>query len=154
MQKTVEWHVTSLALNEKLWRSALNGVQPDPVAGIRHAPITGDPLWRLHVAEIATRVNSHYHSSGAETYEVVAGHGLLHCGQIEGTPASLSIKWDSPIEVKTGDAFSIPANCVHQLERNSNDLLIILFACPDDHLSADRHLVEDSPYLQKHEHLR
>lgn len=72
-----------LEISESEWRQALNASQFDKVAGIKHAKLHGTPEWRYHVAEIATRVNCHYHRHGEEVYEVVEGAGILHFGAVK-----------------------------------------------------------------------
>ncbi len=200
-----------LEISESEWRQALSKSQFDKVSGIKHAKLHGTPEWRYHVAEIATRVNCHYHRHGEEIYEVVEGAGMLHFGAVEtrtakgshgktlndpsgfseseaistackaincathlaagpGTlPAAglatlnvssevlqeaieeleseVSVVWQKPLAVKAGDSFVIPEGFAHQLVRDGESPLTIIFACPDSHLGDDRFLLPDSPHI-------
>lgn len=72
-----------LDISESEWRQALSKSQFDKAAGIKHAKLHGSPEWRYHVAEIASKVNCHYHRHGEEVYEVVEGSGILYFGAVE-----------------------------------------------------------------------
>ena len=131
------------------WESALKKAEPDPAVGIRHAALSGDVNYRVHVARIPRQVGCHFHQHGCETYEVVQGKGVLHFGKVSQSDDGTSIEWNSPVEVFTGDCFLIPEGYAHQLQKHGNEELTILFACPDSHINdeEDRYHLEDSPYL-------
>lgn len=201
-----------LEISESEWRQALSTSQFDKEAGIKHAKLHGTPEWRYHVAEIASRVNCHYHRHGEEVYEVVEGAGILHFGAVENRvcdgrhskiavdqaglseseaistackvinsavhlaagPGTLptaglaalhvssevlkeaieelesetSVAWQQPLRVKAGDSFVIPQSFAHQLVRDGESPLTIIFACPDSHLNEDRFLLPDSPLIE------
>ena len=137
---------------EAVWRAALEKVELDPKANIKHAVLDGGtPSSRHHVALIPNYVGSHYHRVGDETYEIKQGNGRLHYGLVtENADGSVaSIDWQTR-DVITGDSFVIPPGYAHQLENlGRTPPLVIIFSCPDSHLndSQDRHFVEKSPFL-------
>ncbi|MGB3300538.1 MAG: hypothetical protein WBA76_19925, partial [Phormidesmis sp.] len=124
-----------------------------PAVGIRHAALSGDEGWRIHVAAIPKQVGCHYHQQGDETYEVVQGEGTLHFGKVvaQGVNSAdlQTVEWASPLKVAAGDCFVIPEGYAHQLKRRGAEDLTILFACPDAHIddAGDRHHLADSPNL-------
>jgi mannose-6-phosphate isomerase-like protein (cupin superfamily) len=140
-----------LAVAEQDWRAALSGAEPDLAVGIRHAVVSGDSAYRIHVAAIPRQVGCHFHAVGNEVYEVVEGAGCLHFGKVINSTAPFEVKWERPVKVAKGDNFVIPEGYAHQLQKQGEGDLTILFACPDSHLdnSVDRTLLPDSPSLQK-----
>lgn len=130
--------VKSFAVAEDIWRESLENALPDPVAQIRHAVVGGEAAWRVHVAEIQCKVACHAHFAGEEQYEIVSGAGKLHYGPVITSAGAFQINWQKPLAVKAGDTFLIPEGYAHQLVREGNVPLIILFACPDSHLGNDR----------------
>ena len=141
----VEQGFSWIGIKESIWREALERAVPDPSVGIRHAQISGNEDYRIHVASIPEQVGCHYHSTGDEVYSVVEGSGILTVGTVidgEVPPT----EWRS-LFVTKGDSFVIPENCAHQLRRSGLEDLTILFGCPDAHLSDvhDRHHLPDSP---------
>ncbi len=130
-------------LPESEWQAALNKAQADQIAGIRHAELSGDPTWRLHVAEISSKVNCHVHLHGHEKYEIVSGTGVLFSGPVEKTDDEdgFVVLSADLLSVKAGDSFVVPESFAHQLTKTGSQPLIIIFACPDTHLANDRHLL-------------
>ncbi len=135
--------VMSFAVEEEIWRKALENALPDPVARIRHAIIEGEASWRVHVAEIQHKVACHVHFVGEEQYEVVSGSGKLHYGPVLSNPSGHKIQWQKLLAVTAGDTFIIPEGFAHQLVLDGPAPLIILFACPDSHLGNDRTVFAD-----------
>lgn len=148
-------------IDARVWRQALSSCRLDKLAGIRHAELHGTPEMRLHVAEISTRVNCHYHRHGEELYQVVEGAGILHFGAVEhrvcddnhgkiafDKGSEILVAWQQPLRVKAGDSFVIPEGFAHQLVRDGDAPLTIIFACPDSHLADDRFLLPDSPLIE------
>ena len=137
----------ALGIAEHAWREALAKAIPDPVVGIRHAPIKGDASYRFHVAAIPTQVGCHFHADGDEDYAVVAGSGTLHWGKPVKSDGGYAVQWGKPIDVSTGDSFVIPEGYAHQLRKRGADDLVILFACPDSHLddTKDRTMLPSAP---------
>jgi mannose-6-phosphate isomerase-like protein (cupin superfamily) len=138
-----------LGVLEPDWRAALSGAKLDSAVGIRHAVVSGDADFRIHVAAIARHVGCHFHAVGDEVYEVVEGAGCLHYGKVMNDSAPFAIAWEAPIMVAKGDNFVIPEGYAHQLQKQGEGDLTILFACPDSHLddAVDRTLLPDSPSL-------
>ena len=84
-------------------------------------------------------------NKGNEYYSVVEGLACMHFGKV--AKNSLVEKWHK-LNVKAGDAFKIPEGYAHQLRNlEQGRALIILFGCPDSHLSddEDRYLLADAP---------
>ncbi|GLQ96925.1 cupin domain-containing protein [Dyella mobilis] len=77
------------------------------------------------------KISPHYHQSGHETYLILQGRGLIHT-------RSLDDKQMQSRRVQRGSIFDIPPNTVHQLENDSNDVLILVFTCKPSHLGEDR----------------
>lgn len=130
-------------VEEKIWKNALAAATLDETAGIRHAAISGDPALRLHVAEILDRVNCHVHLEGNENYQIIQGEAVLHYGGGEFFNGIFKFSEKNELKVSSCDCFVIPPGCAHQLVRSGSEKLIILFSCPDSHLSHDRYLLPD-----------
>ena len=137
----------SLGIAESAWREALAKAVPDPIVGIRHAPIKGDTSYRFHVAAIPTQVGCHFHAHGNEDYAVVSGSGTLYWGKPVRGSDGYSVQWGKPVDVTTGDSFVIPEGYAHQLRKRGAGDLVILFACPDSHLddTKDRTMLPSAP---------
>lgn len=122
---------------------ALQRSVPDREAHIRHARLNDSHDWGLHVSEIFDRVACHVHFSGAEVYEIICGTGVIYSGQV--TVRGNEYEVEQPVKtiVGPGDVFKIPEGVAHQLVRKSEEPLIIIFACPDDHLGPDRRILPD-----------
>ena len=137
----------ALGISSDNWKSALLQAQLDPVVGIRHAALSGDAQYRLHVAAIPTQVGCHFHLKGDEDYAIVSGQGTLHWGKVRSQNGVHEITWETPLDVQVGDRFVIPAGYAHQLRKRGHDELVIVFGCPDSHLdnTKDRTLLSDAP---------
>jgi mannose-6-phosphate isomerase-like protein (cupin superfamily) len=128
---------------QNTWREALAKAKPDPVAKIKHAELGGDSSWRVHVAEVGEKVACHVHFEGHEIYEIVSGRGVMLSSPVEKNGSVCSgVRCDS-LPVRAGDVFSVPEGFAHQLVRDGDDPLIILFACSDNHLGDDRMVLPD-----------
>lgn len=112
----------------------------DKGAGIKVVKITGDEKISVFAAEITagTELTPHYHNIGIEIYQVFDGSGIMKVGSVNGD----SLFWEDIIEVSTGDSFYIPEGKVHQILNNSDKDLIMLFTCPENHLSSDRFFIK------------
>ena len=139
------------SLPREAWSEVVAHAPPDPIAGIRHAVLTGTAEDRVYVASIPSHVNCHVHRHGDETYAVVSGRGRLHWGRVDKEPVDgkYIVHWEAPEDVETGDSFTIPEGYAHQLERRGDEELVILFGCPDSHLAndQDRTMLDNSPKL-------
>jgi len=127
----------------EILQESLAKAEPDKIANIRHAQLTGDALWRLHVAEIADKVACHMHGSGCEVYEIVSGLGTLYSGPVARSEPRTGLLQSHSLKVASGDVFIVPQGYAHQLVRTGNEPLIIIFACPDSHLAEDRLVMPD-----------
>jgi len=139
----------TLGVREPDWRGALATAKADSAVGIRHAEISGDSNYRVHVAAIPDQVGCHVHRIGDEDYAVVEGEGDLHFGRTTQGPRGLVVEdknWRE-VEVTAGDSFVIPEGYAHQLRKKGSGDLTILCGCPDSHLNddEDRTMLPDAP---------
>ncbi|NCB40589.1 MAG: hypothetical protein EOM80_17655 [Erysipelotrichia bacterium] len=130
-------------ISEGVWREALARAELDQIAGIRHVDLGGDASWRLHIAEIADKVACHVHTAGVEIYEILAGEGNLFSGPVDKIGGEYCSRRCDELSVKSGDVFNVPEGYAHQLVRKSAEPLVIIFACPDSHLTSDRIILPD-----------
>ena len=119
--------------------SALIQAPVDPDAGIRLIKMTGDTAISIYAAEIDpnTELLPHYHLKGIETYQVLAGKGLMKTGELKGE----SFEWTNSFEAIEGDCFSIPEKVVHQIINHMDEKLRLIFSCPESHVGSDRYFV-------------
>ena len=138
---------SSLAATNAPWREKLASATADEIVGIKHAAVGGDEKWREHVASIPKRVGCHFHKHGGEDYSIVQGSGVMHFGKVETIDGEPTVTSWLKLEVKTGDAFTIPEGYAHQLVSTGEKELVIVFACPDSHLndSQDRTILANAP---------
>lgn len=117
-------------------REIVKDAPMDKSAGIKVVKITGDEKISVFAAEIApgTELKPHYHNIGIEIYQVFEGSGIMKVGSVNGK----TVGWEDVLEVSTGDFFYIPEGKAHQIVNNTNEALIMLFTCPENHLSDDR----------------
>ncbi len=118
----------------------------DEKVGIRHIQIEAGKRWGYHVAEVASVVNPHVHMKGLELYYVLRGKGKMHTGQVSPEEGDYVADWTNAIDAKEGDAFAIPGGYAHSLENTGKEPIVIMFRCPDDHLTdKDRFMVKNRP---------
>ena len=122
--------------------TALLDALPDPAVGISLAHLAGDKLFSVYGTEISprSRLTAHFHRQGEEFYQVIEGKGVMLLGDAEPND---SYSKGTTAEISKGDIFIIPALTVHQLINPGPDPLIMLFSCPQSHISTDRYLVGD-----------
>lgn len=114
----------------------------DPEVGIKRIALVDGEQFGYHVAEIQTHVNAHVHRQGDETYHILKGRGEIHVGPVTlADNHPLTVEWESPITVVTGDVFNIPQGYAHCLKNVGPDPLVIIFVCPPEHLTTDRYIV-------------
>jgi len=120
---------------------ALKVAKKDEAVGIRSIRLSGDDDFAVYGAQIdgLKRIGAHYHTKGNEIYQVIDGEGKMHIGNPK---EDGKVEWLEPLEVKTGDCFTIYEGQVHQLENIAPEDLIIIFACPYSHISTDRIVVQ------------
>ncbi|PHV11916.1 cupin domain-containing protein [Chitinimonas sp. BJB300] len=117
------------------WLSILASSQYDPVAGIKIAKLSGDHLFSTYLTEIdpGKFVNPHFHKHGNEHYHIIQGQG-----KIELTDALTGIS--STRTVEAFSSFVVEENVIHSLTNIGDAPLILMFSCPEAHLTDDRHL--------------
>jgi mannose-6-phosphate isomerase-like protein (cupin superfamily) len=114
----------------------------DSSVGIAHAALAGDADFRLHITKLlpGAKVKAHRHLQGEELYIISSGSGTLYTGMVSEEGREV---WNEPIAVQDGDSFSISAKMLHQLHNTGEVPLVLIFCCPDSHLSIDREVVAD-----------
>lgn len=120
-------------------QNELADVPVNAQSGIKLVKMTGDEHISVYAAEILpkTRLNPHYHLKGIETYQVLQGKGLMKIGRlVNGSPI-----WDETFEAVEGDFFSILENQVHQISNETEQILKMIFSCPESHVGDDRHFI-------------
>ena len=87
--------------------------------------------------EAKSKVSCHAHMAGEEWYIILSGAGIIHLADINNEEAT-NIRH---FNVSAGDVFCIQPKIAHQLVATSQ--LDLLFLCPAEHLSTDRHIYPD-----------
>jgi mannose-6-phosphate isomerase-like protein (cupin superfamily) len=115
----------------------LETARTDPVVGIRIVKVTGDENYGLYVAELLPHcsVTAHYHKTSSEIYQIIHGEGIIHTGLPSGND---SVNWNRPVNLKSGDCFTVPEGQVHQLENTGREPMVACFVCPAAHIGRDR----------------
>lgn len=129
------------SLEIKNLRTEVNKGKKDSVVGISLAHLAGTDDFSLYCTEISPnkRVGAHYHTKGTEFYQIINGEGNIYVG----TPlTSGAVDWDKPTKVAKGDFFMIDEGQVHQLHNTSKKDLVVIFGCPNAHITTDRVMVE------------
>jgi len=89
--------------------------------------------YRFHAARVfpGKHVNPHFHTTGQEPYEILAGEqAIMHVGTVDGQ----AVSW-TQATAKPGDEMIMRGNEVHSLENVGNTPVDFAFACPDSHLN-------------------
>ncbi|MBY0501750.1 MAG: cupin domain-containing protein [Alphaproteobacteria bacterium] len=123
------------------WKREIDYAIPDKAVGISLASLAGNELFTSYVTEILPHsfVAAHYHPKGIEIYQILSGQSVMKTGVI--LPDS-TIKWNQPIEVQSGDFFTIYPGMVHRLENNSPETLVLIVTCSPSNLTHNRVVVE------------
>ncbi len=118
----------------------LKSAPVDEKVGIKVTKITGDESVSVYSADIAPfkKVGAHFHNSGIEIYHIVSGVGKMHTGFIK----EEKVEWAEPVDIKSGDCFTIAEKEIHQLENIGAERLVALFICRTSHLGEDRTIVQ------------
>jgi mannose-6-phosphate isomerase-like protein (cupin superfamily) len=112
----------------------------DAKANIRVIKLTGDEKISVFAADISpqTELKPHYHQTGIETYQILQGQGIMRVGEMKDG----AINWIEEFDAITGDCFTISEGKVHQIVNKSDNPLLAIFCCPENHLGSDRFFVE------------
>jgi len=131
----------SAEANVKNFFECLKTARIDPAVGIRIIRVTGDDQNGMYVAELEPHrsITAHYHRGGSEIYQIVHGEGKIHSG----VPSSDgNAAWNNPVEVKSGDCFTVQEGEVHQLENTGSLPMIAIIVSPAAHIGHDRFIVK------------
>ncbi len=115
------------------WEEALDAAHYDVTAGIAIAKLLTQDGISTFITRIdaGKRVNPHYHRHGAEHYHIIEGAGEITLHDIkEGT-----------YETRTVNAyvsFAVLPFVEHTLRNTGTTPLLLMFSCPDNHLTDDR----------------
>jgi len=112
----------------------------DPIVAIRIATVLEGATCSYYATEIAPgkSVTPHYHYQGDEVYIILSGRGSIRTWRTENAE-DIAI-----VQVEQGDVFNIPSGTVHQLVNTGTQPLVLIFACPPEHLTVDR-VIPSSP---------
>jgi len=121
--------------------SALKDAPMDEYAGIKIVKLTGDKDLSVYVADIAphTALTPHYHTAGIDAYQILKGIGTMKTGPY----VKDNFEWTEKFTAIEGDCFHIDPYIVHQILNESDETLVLVFACPESHVGTDRHFVND-----------
>jgi mannose-6-phosphate isomerase-like protein (cupin superfamily) len=105
----------------------------DAVAGISIARLVDDDVLSHYAARLMPneKITPHCHQNGHEVYPILEGEGPIHTWLPQSSTRNTQ-------RVKRGAIFSVPPGSVHRLENDSNDALVLVFACSPSHLAEDR----------------
>jgi len=119
------------------WSRELTHAVPDPEVGISLAFLAGNDQFTSYAVELksGSHVSAHYHPEGIEIYQILSGAGVIKTGSIT---ADETIKWNQPVEVQSGDFFTIHPGIVHRLENNFSERLILIVTCSPSNLRNNR----------------
>jgi mannose-6-phosphate isomerase-like protein (cupin superfamily) len=112
----------------------------DTVVGICVIPVKRDDALSLYVAapELHRSVPAHYHQAVSGIDQIVHGEGKLHTGVPSPDDEGA---WSRPVEVTSGDCFTVPEGQVHQRENTVSPDLIAIIVCHHAHIGHDRFIV-------------
>jgi mannose-6-phosphate isomerase-like protein (cupin superfamily) len=113
----------------------------DPAVGIRMVKVTGDDPGGPYVAELGSHRNitAHYHPPGSVIYQIVHGEGKIDTGV---RTSDDRVVWNTSLDVRSGDCFTVQEGQVHQLENTVSLPMITIIVCPAAHIGHDRFVVQ------------
>ena len=119
------------------WKFALENCAYDKVVGIKIAKLSGDAGFSTYITSIdpGKCVNAHYHKQGDEHYHIIDGAGEM-------TITDVFSKATTTLFLGKYHSFVVPSNKSHQLKNCGHAPLILMFSCPESHLSCDRHQLD------------
>lgn len=123
------------------WSHELNNAVLDKEVGISLAFLAGDDSFRSYVAEFkpGSHITAHYHPEGIEIYQILSGKGLMKTGSLL---SNNDVTWNQPVDVQSGDFFTITPKMVHQLENNFSESLILIVTCSPSNLGHNRIVIK------------
>jgi mannose-6-phosphate isomerase-like protein (cupin superfamily) len=115
------------------WNAEVGRCTYDEKVGIRIAKLTGNADFCTYITFIdgGKHVNPHYHKIGDEHYHIISGEGVVKLRNIQ-------TQEEQTLPVKGGESFLVPPNTEHQLINKGKAPLVLMFSCPEAHLSTDR----------------
>lgn len=124
------------------WTRELSQAVPDKEVGISLAYLAGNDQFTSYAIELTpgSHVAAHYHPEGIEIYQILFGQGLMKTGSLK---VDKTIVWNTPVDVQTGDFFTIHPGIVHRLENNSSEKLILIATCSPSHIEYNRVIVDE-----------
>jgi quercetin dioxygenase-like cupin family protein len=119
--------------------NCLNDITTDEKVGVKLALLTGDEKMSVFAIELAKGqyIPAHYHKEDIETYFILDGIGIVHTGALKNE----DVIWNTEIEVKAGDCFTIYPGEVHAFKNISDKALRILGTAPLSHTKDDRYFI-------------
>jgi mannose-6-phosphate isomerase-like protein (cupin superfamily) len=126
---------------DKNFFERIKTARTDTAVGIPIVPVTRDDAMSLYVAALEPHrsVPAHYHQAGSGIDQIVDGEGNLHTG----VPLpDDELAWSRPVEVTSGDCFTVPEGLVHQRENTVSPDLIAIIVCPHAHIGHDWFIVQ------------
>jgi mannose-6-phosphate isomerase-like protein (cupin superfamily) len=130
-------------------KAALAEAPHDPKVGIRIAQLGRTGQTGIYAATIdkGKKVGAHCHPRGQEIYLIMQGRGIMHCGLVVKHKKQIATDWLKSRVVKRGDCFTVERGYAHQLANTGNKELILIFVCPEDHLTdKNRVMLADHPW--------
>ena len=142
MKPSIIRKTTSLITAEEWDRAKreLAGTPVDPDVGIRIVTVKIENGIGTYVTEISPgkAASIHYHPEGSEEYEVLSGQGRIRLLALNEREAGKTVPDETP--VGKGDAFVIPAGCMHQLV-SADKSLVFIFKGEANHLTSENRVL-------------
>ena len=117
------------------WLQALELGSFDETVGIRITKLCGDEQFSTFLTSIdpGKYVNPHYHRLGNQHYHIIAGTGEIWLVDVNSGTSTTTT-------VCKNNSFMVDANKIHSLKNTGPVPLVLMFSCPESHLTHDRHL--------------
>jgi len=127
--------------------TSLSNAVPDPAVGISLAHLMGDENFSYYVTQIPpqSQLTAHFHQHGNELYQVIEGKGVIW---ITDAKTKNLAHQNTRYDIGTGDTFLVPEMTIHQLSNPGPKPLIMMFGCPQSHITSDRQLTENFNHFE------
>lgn len=115
------------------WEKVLDTAYYDATVGISIAKLLEHKGFSTFITRIdaGKKVNPHYHSQGDEHYHIIEGAGkIMLCNIKDGTHETFT--------VSAHNSFVVRPFVEHTLHNTGPTPLLLMFSCPDEHLTDDR----------------